>query len=89
MARREGYARAWWPPAAARPPRVGRDGGRTAEKIVSHPSGPLGAKVTAHLEVRAVLPDGAPDHIVRIVRRTAARSSSRAMGSKGTEGAEA
>jgi hypothetical protein len=66
------------PPPAAQPKRfhgtvtldatrVGRDAGRIAEEVISHLSGLVGATVTVTLEVEAVIPSGAPDHVVRTV----------------------
>jgi len=65
-------------PAAAQPKRfhgtvtldaarVGRDAGRIAEEVIAHLSGLVGATVTVTLEVEAVIPSGAPDHVVRTV----------------------
>jgi predicted AAA+ superfamily ATPase len=66
------------PPAAAQPKRfhgtvtldparVGRDASRIAEEVIAHLSGLVGANVTVTLEVEAVIPSGAPDHVVRTV----------------------
>jgi predicted AAA+ superfamily ATPase len=49
------------------PSRVGRDAGRIAEEVISHLSGLLNARVTVKLEIEAILPDGAPEHVVRTV----------------------
>ena len=46
---------------------VGRDAGRIADEVISHLSGLVGAKVTVTLEIEAVVPSGAPDHVVRTV----------------------
>jgi hypothetical protein len=47
--------------------RVGRDVGSTAEDMIAHLSGLVGAKVTDTLEVDAEIPSGAQDHVVRTV----------------------
>ena len=47
--------------------RVGRDGGRIADEVISHLSGLVGATVTVTLEIQAEVPSGAPDHVVRTV----------------------
>ncbi len=47
--------------------RVGRDAGRIAEEVITHLAGQVGARVTVTLEIEARLPDGANDHLVRIV----------------------
>lgn len=47
--------------------RVGRDAGKIAEEVISHLEGLVGANVRVTLEIEASLPDGAPDHVVRIV----------------------
>lgn len=66
------------PPANAKPKRfhgtavldatrVGRDASRIADEVISHLAGLVGANVTVTIEVDAVIPDGAPDHVVRTV----------------------
>jgi hypothetical protein len=64
------------PPAAPRrfhgavdldPARVGRDASRIAEEVIAHLTRLAGADVTVTLEIEATLPNGAPDHVVRIV----------------------
>jgi len=47
--------------------RVGRDASRIADEVVAHLVGQVGAEVTVTLEIEASLPNGASDHIVRIV----------------------
>ena len=47
--------------------RVGRDASRIADEVISHLAGLVGANVTVTIEVDAVIPDGAPDHVVRTV----------------------
>ena len=47
--------------------RVGRDASRIADEVISHLSGLVGARVTVTLEIEAVVPSGAPDHVVRTV----------------------
>ncbi len=47
--------------------RVGRDAGKIAEEVVQHLTGILGSKVEVTLEIRAEIPNGVPDNIVRTV----------------------
>jgi hypothetical protein len=47
--------------------RVGRDAGRVADEVISHLSGLMGSKVEVTLEIKAQVPDGVPDNVVRIV----------------------
>ena len=47
--------------------RVGRDASLIADEVISHLAGLVGAKVTVTIEVDAMIPDGAPDHVVRTV----------------------
>jgi hypothetical protein len=49
------------------PLRLGRDAGRIAEEVVQHLTAIPGTTVEITLEVRADLPDGAPDKVVRDV----------------------
>jgi len=49
------------------PERVGRDASKIADEVISHLVGLVGANVTVSLEIHAEIPDGAPDHVVRIV----------------------
>jgi predicted AAA+ superfamily ATPase len=49
------------------PARVGRDAGRVAEEVIAHLAGIVGVKVTVTLEVEALIPSGASDHVVRTV----------------------
>ena len=51
--------------------RVGRDASRIAEEIVSHLTGQVGANLSVVLEIEAVIPDGAPDNVVRTVTENA------------------
>jgi len=53
--------------ASLDPERVGRDASRIAEEVISHLTALAGGNVTVTLEIEAVLPNGAPDHVVRIV----------------------
>jgi hypothetical protein len=46
---------------------VGRDASRIADEVVAHLSGLVGAEVSVTLEIEARMPDGAPEHVVRIV----------------------
>jgi hypothetical protein len=47
--------------------RVGRDAGRIAEEVIVHLSGLEGAEVTVRIDIEALIPDGAPEHVVRTV----------------------
>lgn len=49
------------------PTRIGRDAGRIAEEVVQHLAGLVGSNVEVTLEIRADVPDGVPEPIVRIV----------------------
>jgi len=49
------------------PTRLGRDAGKIAEEIVQHLTTLPGSDVTLTLEIRADVPNGTPDHIVRTV----------------------
>jgi len=49
------------------PVRVSRDASQVAEEVIVHLAGLVGAQVTVTLEIEAVIPDGAPDNVVRIV----------------------
>jgi predicted AAA+ superfamily ATPase len=49
------------------PARVGRDASRIAEEVIAHLAGQVGAEVSVTLEIEALLPDGASEHIVRTV----------------------
>jgi len=49
------------------PGRVGRDAGNVAEAVVQHLAGLVGSTVQVTLEVRADIPAGAPDNVVRTV----------------------
>jgi predicted AAA+ superfamily ATPase len=49
------------------PLRLGRDAARIAEEVVQHLTGLVGAQVEITLEIRAELPDGASDKLVRDV----------------------
>ena len=53
------------------PARVGRDASRIAEEVIAHLSGLVDAAVTVTLEVEAVVPSGAPEHVVRTVTENA------------------
>jgi predicted AAA+ superfamily ATPase len=53
------------------PERVGRDAGKIAEEVVQHLALQPGATVEVTLEIRAQMPEGAPDNIVRIVTENA------------------
>ncbi len=49
------------------PARIGRDAGKIAEEIVQHLTLLQDANVEVVLEVRADIPNGAPDNVVRTV----------------------
>jgi predicted AAA+ superfamily ATPase len=49
------------------PTRVGRDASRIAEEVIAHIAGLTGAQVTVTLEIEAMVPDGTPEHVVRII----------------------
>lgn len=51
--------------------RVGRDAGQIASEVIAHLTGLVGAKVSVTLEITAEIPDGAPEHVVRIVTENA------------------
>ena len=46
---------------------MGRDASRIAEEVVAHLAGLVGANVTVTLEIKAEIPTGAPDNVVRTV----------------------
>ncbi|MFQ3632716.1 hypothetical protein [Roseiflexus sp.] len=47
--------------------RTGRDAGRIAAEVIAHLSELVGARVRVTLEIEAEIPDGAPDHVMRVV----------------------
>ena len=47
--------------------RVGRDAGQIASEVIAHLTGLVGAEVRVTLEIEAVVPNGVPEHVVRIV----------------------
>lgn len=47
--------------------RAGRDASRIADEVITHLSGLVGANVAVTLEIEAVVPEGAPEHVVRTV----------------------
>jgi len=49
------------------PTRLARDAGQIAQEVVQHLTGLVGAKVEISLEIQAVIPEGAPDQVVRTV----------------------
>ena len=49
------------------PTRIGRDASQIASEVMSHLSGLMGADVRVTLEIEADMPDGAPEHVVRVV----------------------
>jgi len=46
---------------------IGCDARRVAEEVIAHLTGLVGARVTVTFEVEAQIPDGASEHVVRIV----------------------
>jgi hypothetical protein len=46
---------------------VGRDAGRIAEEVVTHLAGLVGYRLRVTLEIKAEIPGGAPDNVVRTV----------------------
>ena len=49
------------------PTRLGRDASAIADEVIAHLSGLLGANVRITMEIEAVIPDGTPEQVVRIV----------------------
>jgi hypothetical protein len=49
------------------PLRLGREAGRIGEEVLQHLAGLLHAEVEVTLEIRAKVPDGVPEHVVRTV----------------------
>ena len=49
------------------PTRVGRDASQIADEVITHLAGLVGADVRLTLEIEADIPDGAPEHVVRVV----------------------
>ena len=47
--------------------RVGRDASQIADEVIAHLSSLLGADVKLTLEIEASIPDGTPEHVIRIV----------------------
>ena len=47
--------------------RVGRDASQIADEVIAHLAGLVGAEVELTLEIAADIPEGAPEHIVRVV----------------------
>ena len=45
----------------------GRDAGEIAEGVIAHLAGLVGAAVTVTIEIAAVIPEGAPEQVVRTV----------------------
>jgi len=60
--------------------RAGRDASQVAEEIVAHLVGLPGAEVTVTLEIEAVIPDGAPENVVRTVTENAVTLKFRSAG---------
>ena len=53
------------------PTRVARDAGRIAEEVLAHLVALPESQVEVDLEIRAKIPDGTPEHIVRTVSENA------------------
>ncbi|MGH8701758.1 MAG: ATP-binding protein, partial [Burkholderiales bacterium] len=53
------------------PTRVGRDASKVADEVITHLGGLVGAQVTVTLEIKAEIPGGAPDQVVRTVTENA------------------
>ncbi len=53
------------------PTRVARDAGRIAEEILAHLVAMPGSEVEVDLEIRAKVPEGAPEAVVRTVSENA------------------
>ncbi|HEX7027379.1 MAG TPA: Swt1 family HEPN domain-containing protein [Gammaproteobacteria bacterium] len=49
------------------PERAGRDASKVAEEVISHLVGLIDSEVRVTLEIEAIIPNGAPDHVVRTV----------------------
>ena len=49
------------------PTRVGRDASQVADEVIAHLEGLVGSEVRLTLEIEADIPDGAPEHVKRIV----------------------
>ena len=49
------------------PTRAGRDASEVQQEVIAHLSGLVGADVQLTLEIKASIPDGAPEDVVRIV----------------------
>ncbi len=53
------------------PLRAGADAGKVAQEVISHLSSLPGARVEVTLEIEADVPDGVPEHVVRVVTENA------------------
>ena len=51
--------------------RVGRDAGKIAEEVISHLVAQVGATVTVTIEIEGLMPNGAPDNVVRTATENA------------------
>lgn len=49
------------------PTRVGRDASEIGDEVITHLVGLLGSSVRITMEIEAIIPDGAPEHVVRTV----------------------
>jgi predicted AAA+ superfamily ATPase len=53
------------------PIRTARDAGRVADEVIAHLAALVGSNVEITLEIHATIPDGVPEHVVRIVTENA------------------
>ena len=60
--------------------RAGRDASQIAEEVIAHLVGLPGAEVTVTLEIEALIPDGAPENVVRTVTENAVTLKFRSAG---------
>jgi hypothetical protein len=49
------------------PHRMNRDASLIAEEVVQHLTALVGAQVEITLEIQALVPDGVPDNVIRVV----------------------
>jgi len=60
-------ARRFYGSVELNPMRLGGDAGKIAEEVIAHMVGLPGARVKVTLDIEATMPEGAPDHVVRVV----------------------
>ena len=53
------------------PLRPGADAGRVGQEVIAHLSGLPGARVQVTLEIEAIVPEGVPENVARIVTENA------------------